>query len=923
MERILLGQLGANGDCLYATILARQLRADHPEAHIVWAISNQCAPLVANNPHIDEVWEIPIPGWEHHETMWRVFEREALARYVRRDFDRVLLSQIWPNNFQNYDGTIRPSILRSYGRPITVPIENVVNLSPAEIEKVETFARQHRLDDATHKILFECSSKSGQSFVTPKLALEIGRYLYRELPDARIIFSTNLPMKIDDRRSLYAGELSLRELAHLTHHCSLFVGSGSGGSVMACSTAAKPLPMIQLLSASTSVFASFAHDMDYFGIKDRQVLEMTNENPRHIALCIAAACKEGISSAMAKYDSRIPVRFDHYFNLIEQMLLANHRYIDAAHSLMVTAARFGWRPELVSFGRRRLVDRLALDPRWLFSDNRRIQEELLTHLNSARASSDLYKIQNLTEIAGQAFDMLHDQRRLELYKIRLVDDPKTVSEVRIPPEFLERAQAICTEEIGLIDARIAKDKIPFPKKIPRVRQKFNSNVQLESTLKLENFSRINHIGISEPSPERQNNRHNWRRFLPWKAHLSLARVAYLGRNVLETSRPGPITIVGARPETYALAKFLRRQGRNTIVLSPGYGAGTVIAPGYLMRPERGSLVGWVLDDQKNLESAGAIVFLGDGDFTSDADALSAAHHKPPVLFARREDGGEYGVTAVYPDGVLRPDVIGTGKTPLRISIVIVSFNQAAFLEAAIRSVVDQNYPNLDLIIVDGGSTDGSVEIIERYRPHFTHVVIEHDEGQSDALNKGFSLATGEVLNWLCSDDLLESGALRLIEEAYGATQADLIVGGCMRIGETRSEELYRHHTSIVVGRKVLLDPSDILKFMQSWQNGNYFFQPEVFFSRRTWEASGGFIKKHLYYAMDYDLWLRMALAEASIYHIPAMIACSRVHAQQKTLGSAEYMHQILQMMEEYQDLFAALETARVAANKPRPAVQTA
>ena len=115
MERILLGQLGANGDCLYATILARQLRNDYPKAHISWAISSQCVDLLRNNPDIDEAWEIPVGGWDQHEAMWRVFEREASRGSIQRDYDLVLLSQIWPNNFQNFDGTVRPSILRSYG----------------------------------------------------------------------------------------------------------------------------------------------------------------------------------------------------------------------------------------------------------------------------------------------------------------------------------------------------------------------------------------------------------------------------------------------------------------------------------------------------------------------------------------------------------------------------------------------------------------------------------------------------------------------------------------------------------------------------------------------------------------------------------------------------------------------------------------
>jgi hypothetical protein len=395
VDRILLGQLGANGDCLYATILARQLRADYPSAHIVWAVSSQCAPVLANNPHIDAIWEIPVSGWDQHETMWRLFEREALSRYVRREFDHVLLSQIWPSNFQNFDGTVRPSILRSYGRPITVPIENVINLTNQEVEKVETFVAMRHLEDFEHRILFECSSKSGQSFVTPELAQEVARELYRRVPTASVIFSTHQPMVLADKRSRYAGCLSLREIAHLTHYCTMFVGSGSGCSVVAGSTAAKPLPMIQLLSASTSVFASFAHDMEYFGITDREILEMTDEDPDHIAACIATACENGMAKAIDAYDSRISVAFDHYIGLIEMMLLANHRYLDAARSVITTVVRYGWRPELVDFARHKILDQLPLDPRWLFSDNSGVRDELRARLVGANGAQS-------QRVAGQA-----------------------------------------------------------------------------------------------------------------------------------------------------------------------------------------------------------------------------------------------------------------------------------------------------------------------------------------------------------------------------------------------------------------------------------------------------------------------------------------------------------------------------------------
>src|SRR5258708_35437845 len=99
MDRILLGQLGANGDCLYATILARQLREDHPRAHFTWGIASQCAGLLRNNPDVDEGWEVPVCGWDDDGTAMRVFERVARMRYQPRVVDLVILSQILARQF--------------------------------------------------------------------------------------------------------------------------------------------------------------------------------------------------------------------------------------------------------------------------------------------------------------------------------------------------------------------------------------------------------------------------------------------------------------------------------------------------------------------------------------------------------------------------------------------------------------------------------------------------------------------------------------------------------------------------------------------------------------------------------------------------------------------------------------------------------
>jgi 6-pyruvoyl-tetrahydropterin synthase len=388
MQRILLGQLGANGDCLYTTILAHQIRHDNPDAHITWAISSQCAGLLRGNPHIDEVWQVPVPPSVDQALAWRVFEREACRRLLRHEFDHAYLSQIWPNNFQNYDGTIRPSILRAYCAPITVPISNTIVLDQQERERVAAFIDKAGLKEFEHRILFECSAKSGQSFMTPALAEEVADYVYDRLPESTIVFSTHLPMALRHKNSRYAGTLTLREIAALTHDCTLFVGTGSGGTVAASSTAAKWLPMIQLLSASTSMYASFRHDFEYYGLPSSNILEMTNESPAHIASAIAAASASGIEVAKAEFDSPVILGFRHYMELIEGNLLNRDRYLDAAQSLLTTVDRYGWHPQLREFGLSRLAPNLASDPGWLHAHRRQLAEVFMGRIQASESKSE-------------------------------------------------------------------------------------------------------------------------------------------------------------------------------------------------------------------------------------------------------------------------------------------------------------------------------------------------------------------------------------------------------------------------------------------------------------------------------------------------------------------------------------------------------
>ncbi len=204
----------------------------------------------------------------------------------------------------------------------------------------------------------------------------------------------------------------------------------------------------------------------------------------------------------------------------------------------------------------------------------------------------------------------------------------------------------------------------------------------------------------------------------------------------------------------------------------------------------------------------------------------------------------------------------------RISIVTPSFNQARFLEATICSVLGQDYPNLEYIIVDGGSTDGSVEIIQKYAHRLDWWVSEKDKGQTDAINKGFARATGDILAWLNSDDTYQPGAFRQVVEAMRAhPEAGLVYGDANYIDENGQ----------VIGRFPAAQ-TDLRRLRQGYV---HIPQQAAFFRADLWRQVGP-LDDTFYFAMDYDLWVRLA-RRAPIVYVPGRVwANFRIHGQAKT-----------------------------------------
>lgn len=267
---------------------------------------------------------------------------------------------------------------------------------------------------------------------------------------------------------------------------------------------------------------------------------------------------------------------------------------------------------------------------------------------------------------------------------------------------------------------------------------------------------------------------------------------------------------------------------------------------------------------------------------------------------------------------LKPD----GEDWPVITVVTPSYNQAAYIEETILSVLRQGYPKLQYIMVDGLSKDGSIEVIERYRSLIDIVIIEQDRGQTDAINKGLRLARGEIVTWINSDDMFAPGALHMLALTWMRSRADIIFGFCLP---------HREHGFVLANLPqvraetfTVLHLGEIFKY---WMKGHFFYQPEVIFSRRILEKVGGLLDRDLYFTMDYEFWLRCAKANAQVEAVTWPIALFRQHSEQKTANLLDCMLEQAQVRDQFVQIAPPVERQadikarlRAALNRPRPCI---
>jgi len=314
--KILLVQLYSNGDCLYATAVAKQIKLDYPGCHLTWAIASFCKSIIAHNPFVDAVLEVDIT--KNDVAAFRRLRKRFLAQEKDGAYDHVFITHNMDTNHSYYDGSIRSSILKAYQHPITVPVTPVLQLTADEINAANSFAAEKRLGHYRHVVLFEFAPQSGQLNITKESSISIAEAIVKH-PGTAIILSSANKVNHSNPAIIDGSSLSLRETAALTHHCSLLLGCSSGITWISTADAAKLLPMVQILNAQTTWVNPISRDFERFNLPVQNVIELLEFNSEKIVLCVLAALND-FAAARQLYNQPIPLHFKTTRSIVYNLL---------------------------------------------------------------------------------------------------------------------------------------------------------------------------------------------------------------------------------------------------------------------------------------------------------------------------------------------------------------------------------------------------------------------------------------------------------------------------------------------------------------------------------------------------------------------------------------------------------------------------
>lgn len=285
----------------------------------------------------------------YYEEGWIKFKQEALKRKTEGMYDELILSQLPSHNWSNFDGTIRSSILRGYGKPITVPVSPVIKLSAQEVDNVRKFSEKYNLKKFSQVILFECAPGSKQSSLNVEFALDAANKIVSKVSNVCFVLSTPHPISVNHSQIIDGSVLTFRENAELSKYCSLLIGCSSGITWLCTSDWAKKLNAIQIISSDFFPFPGVAYDLKLWGQDNNHIIEFYDNNKDTLPEILSLILNDNIALAKQKYHHCLRPEADNlagivnilysrkepvgaYFKVFSQ-ILSQHRHIKSGQLL--------------------------------------------------------------------------------------------------------------------------------------------------------------------------------------------------------------------------------------------------------------------------------------------------------------------------------------------------------------------------------------------------------------------------------------------------------------------------------------------------------------------------------------------------------------------------------------------------------------
>lgn len=338
-KKILLIQLFSNGDCLFATAIARQIKHDYPGCHLTWAVAPFSKGAILENPYIDEIWEVSsVP--KKNIVALKKFRKLASEKKRQGEYDEIFFSMANDENQAYYDGCIRSNILQTYPGKITEGIQPVLRFSEVEKSKIDNWAQSKQLSNFKHVILFEFAAQSGQVNISTEDAIYIAETL-AAIDGVSVILSSAVKIISDNPAVIDGSELSYRESVYLSNHCTLLLGCSSGITWGTISDGGKQLPMVQILDPWAIWVNPISRDFERYGIDNGQLIELISFTTDKVINCVKSILNNGFDKTRIEYNQPVPLHFKTTRKIVYN-LLCYLQFSSIRTHIKVNMKVYGW-----------------------------------------------------------------------------------------------------------------------------------------------------------------------------------------------------------------------------------------------------------------------------------------------------------------------------------------------------------------------------------------------------------------------------------------------------------------------------------------------------------------------------------------------------------------------------------------------------